>query len=149
MRYFPKIQKSLTCNCIDKRTFDTSIQVTFTNDAPSKFKDLPSLFDMYQGGYFKVYNLQNYSTDPEDDSLIHTAIANVSSDLVFFYIDDFNSIMEISVSPDLNEPFSVDVTARDPFGNSYSQSMDINGVTGCTQDNCNACRGLGPRDCIG
>ena len=134
---------------LDKRTYDTSILVTFTNEAPSKFKDLPDITALYQGSSFRIHKLLNYSIDPEDDALTHTATANVSSDLVFLYIDDVNSIMNIRLSPNLNEAFSIDVTASDPFGNSYSQSMDINGVTGCTQDNCNACRGLGPRDCIG
>lgn len=123
---------------IDKRTFDTSIQVTFTNDAPSKLKDLPDLSTMYQGNTFKIHNLQNYSIDPEEDSLTHTGTTNVSSDLVYLQFDDVNSIMNIRVSPHLNEPFSIDVTASDPFGNSYIQSMDIHGVTACPQQNCNA-----------
>ena len=110
---------------------------------------MPDLSTMYQGNTFKIHNLQNYSIDPEEDSLTHTGTTNVSSDLVYLQFDDVNSIMNIRVSPHLNEPFSIDVTASDPFGNSYIQSMDIHGVTACPQQNCNAWRGIGARDCIG
>ena len=104
---------------------------------------------MYQGGVFEIHKLLNYSMDPEEDALTHTATTNVSSDLVSIYVDDINSIMTVRASPDLNEAFSVDVTATDPFGNSYSQSMDVLGVTTCPQANCNSCLGLGARDCTG
>ena len=123
--------------------------MTFTNEAPSKFKDLPDMTAMYQGGFFEIHKLLNYSIDPEDDALTHTATTNVSANLVSVYMDDINSIMTVRASPDLNEAFSVDVTATDPFGNSYSQSMDVLGVTSCPQANCNSCMGLGASDCTG
>jgi len=105
---------------------------------------------MYQGGFFEIHNLQNYSVDPEDDELIHSATTNASSDLVYLYMDNINGIMKVRATPDLDEAFSVDVTAAtDPFGNSFSQSMDVLGVTACPQDNCNSCMGLGVKDCTG
>ena len=123
--------------------------MTFTNDAPSKLKDLPDIASIYQGGSIEIHRLGNYSIDPEDDVLTHTATSNLSSTLVSLYTDNINGILKIRVSPDLNSPFKVDLTATDPFGNSHTQSMDIQGVTACPQDNCNSCIGLGVRDCTG
>jgi len=126
------------CLLIDRRRYNTSIRVTFTNDAPVKYKDLPEIPTMYQGGFFEIHNLTNYSVDADFDELVHTATTNVSSDLVYLYMDNINAIMKVRATPDLNEAFSVDVTATDPFGNSFSQSMDVLGVTACPQAHCNS-----------
>ena len=140
---------SITCLSIDKRAYNISIRVTFTNEAPVKARDLPDIPTMYQGGFFEIHNLKNYSADPEEDELIHTATTNASSDLVYLYMDNINGIMTVRATPDLNESFSVDVTATDPFGNSFSQSMDVLGVAACPHAHCNSCFGLGAKDCTG
>ena len=134
---------------IDKRTYDTSIKVTFTYEAPSGYKGLPNITEIYQGGYFELDRNMNYFVGIESDDWGILPSTNESSDFTYLRIDDEKDTYIFKAPPELKEPFTINITVFNMFGGSYSLFTHVLSVIACPQSDCNAWTGLGPADCIG
>ena len=124
---------------IVKRTYDTSIKVTFTYEAPQGYKGLPNITEIYQGGYFELEQSMNYFVGIESDDWGILASTNVSSNFTYLRIEDKNDTYTLKAPPELKDPFTINVTVFNLLtGESYSLSTHVLSVIACPQPDCNA-----------
>ena len=109
--------------------------MTFTDEAPSEYKGLPNITEIYQGGPIEIHEKMNYFVGLEDELMLCLVTTSVSSNLVLMNYNETSDkyIMSFNATPELKEPFSLNLTVISMSGGSYSLSTHVLSVIACPQ----------------